>query len=217
MKRIIGVVTVCLGVGAFALAQNAASSQAKTHTETTIKQSGPGPDVKVRTETVSGTVRQYEPGKKIEISGPNEKTYSFDLDGDAKVEGTVVVGQMAHISYRKDDDGREHVLVISSASKEAVAAATLPKSHTESTVKHKAPGAADTKVKTETVVGVVKEYEAGKKIVVTGPRKKEYSFDLDESASLTGPVAVGDRVKVTYQKGEAGDRVTIVTRYKGRA
>ncbi len=75
----------------------------------------------------------------------------------------------------------------------------------------------DTKVKTETVIGIVKSFEAGKKIVVTGPKGKDYSFDLDENASMTSPVAVGDRVKVSYQKGDAGEKVTIVARYNGKA
>ena len=72
-------------------------------------------------------------------------------------------------------------------------------------------------MKTETVIGTVKEYEAGKKIVVTGPQDKEYRFDLDENASVVRPVAVGDRVKVTYQKGDTGEKVTVIAHYGGKA
>lgn len=218
MKRIIGAsAALLLGAGAFALAQDANTPQTKTHTESVVKHSRPGPDDKVKIEKVHGTVKEYEPGKKIKISGPNDKTYSFDLDEGAQVEGTIVEGQMADVSYRKDADGRERVTVISAASGEAMGAATMPRSHSETTVKHKVPGAADTKVKTETVVGVVKEFDPGKKIVVTGPDNKEYRFDLDENASMAGPVAVGDRVKVSYRKGDAGNQVTVVARYKGKA
>jgi hypothetical protein len=217
MKRILGIsVALCVAAAGFAVAQNA-DPQTKTHTESTTKRTGPGPDTKVKTESVHGTVKQYEPGKKIEISGPNDKTYSFDLDEDARIEGAISVGHSAHVSYRKGDDGREHVTVISSVSAKDLGAATMPKSHMETTTKHKAPGMDDTKIKTESVVGVVKKYEAGKKIVVTGPNNKDYSFDLDENASMTGPVAVGDRVKVQYQKGDAGDRVKVVAPYKGKA
>jgi hypothetical protein len=203
-------------VGGYAAAQDATAPQTKTHTESTTKQTGPGPDSKVKTESVHGTVKEYEAGKKIKISGPNDKTYSFDLDEDAKVDGTIIVGQMANVSYVKGSDGREHVAVVSAATRAAVGAATLPKSHTETTVKHEAPGMDDTKVKTETVIGVVKAFEAGKKIVVTGPKGKDYSFDLDENVSMTTPVAVGDRVKVSYKKGEAGEKVTVVARYIGK-
>ena len=218
MKRIIGAsAALLLGAGAFALAQDANTPQTKTHTESVVKHSRPGPDEKIKTEKVHGTVKEYEPGKKIKISGPNDKTYSFDLDENARVEGSIVVGQMADVSYRKDADGREHVSGISEASGEAMGAATMPRSHSETTVKHKVPGAADTKVKTETVVGVVKEFDPGKKIVVTGPDNKEYRFDLDENASMAGPVAVGDRVKVSYRKGDAGNKVTVVSAYKGKA
>ena len=82
--------------------------------------------------------------------------------------------------------------------------------HSESTTKHKGPGP-NTKVKTEVVVGTVKTYEAGKKITVTGPKNKDYSFDLDENVSMSGPaVNVGDKVKVTYTKGDNGNKATII-------
>ncbi len=82
--------------------------------------------------------------------------------------------------------------------------------HMESTTKHKGPGK-NTKVKTEVVVGSVKTYEAGKKITVTGPKNKDYSFDLDENVSMKGSaVNVGDKVKVTYVKGDNGNKATII-------
>ena len=82
----------------------------------------------------------------------------------------------------------------------------------ESTTKHKGPGP-NTKVKTQTVVGTVKEYEAGKKIVVVGPKKKDYSFDLDQNAGVTGDIAAGTKVKVTYTKDDNGQKVTTVAPY----
>jgi hypothetical protein len=84
-------------------------------------------------------------------------------------------------------------------------------------VKNKVPNAPDTKVKTETVVGTIKKYEPGKKIVVTGPGDKDFTFDLDENASILRPVAVGDRVKVTYRKGDNGDKVTVIAHYASKA
>ncbi len=81
--------------------------------------------------------------------------------------------------------------------------------HVESTTKHTGPGP-NTKVKTETVIGTVKTYEAGKKITVTGPKDKDYSFDLDENVAMKGAVNVGDRVKVTYSKADGGDKVTTI-------
>ena len=47
------------------------------HTETTTKQTGPGPDAKTKSEWVIGTVKEYEPGKKIKIEGPGGKDYLF--------------------------------------------------------------------------------------------------------------------------------------------
>ena len=84
--------------------------------------------------------------------------------------------------------------------------------HVESTSKNKGPGS-DTKTKTESVIGSVKSYEAGKKITVTGPKNKDYTFDLSENVATKGTFGVGDRVKVTYSKASGGDRVTTVVAY----
>ena len=82
----------------------------------------------------------------------------------------------------------------------------------ESTTKHTGTGP-NTKTKTKTVVGTVKQFDAGKKIVVTGPKKKDYSFDLDDNAAVSGDVAVGKKVKVTYSKSSGGEKVTTVALY----
>jgi hypothetical protein len=123
----------------------------------------------------------------------------------------VVVGQMAKVTYYKDNDGRERVTVLSQAPKgmQMSHSADAPRVHAESTVKHKGPGP-DTKTKTEVVIGTVKEYEAGKKIKVTGPGDKDYNFDLDEHVSLKPGAAlgIGQRVKVTYTKTDSGWKAT---------
>ncbi len=84
--------------------------------------------------------------------------------------------------------------------------------HVESTTKQKGPGP-NTKTKTETVIGTVKTYEAGKSITVTGPKDKDYSFDLDENVAMKGTIAVGERAKVTYSKTDGKDKVTTVMAY----
>ena len=56
----------------------------------------------------------------------------------------------------------------------------------------------------------VGQFGSGSADLKTGAK---FRFDLDEGAAITGPVAVGERVKVTYQKGDAGERVTVVARY----
>ena len=211
MKRIAGAaIAVCILTGANAGAQST-QPQEKSHTESTIKQTGPGPDSKMKMETVVGSVKEYEAGKKIKISGPGDKTYSFDLndkDMAAKVEGTIVVGQMAKVVY-KADDGREIVSVTSEASPSSQAAAAAPKVHSETTSKVTGPGP-DSKVKSETVIGTVKTYEPGKKLTVTGPKDKDYSFDLDENVAFKGDVSVGQRVQVTFTKTDGGEKITSV-------
>ncbi len=213
MKRLIGTaVGVCLMAGSQAIAQ----TPEKQAVETTTKQTLPGVTLKTETQSVSGTVKEYEAGKKIKLSGPDEKSYDFDLGESAKVEGTIVVGQMATVKYTKGTDGKETVSVVSEATANALTAAEAPKMHSESTTKTSGP-AANTKTKTETVVGTVKEYEVGKSIKVTGPNAKDYSFDLTDMASLKKAVTVGERVKVTFTKSDNGSKATTIVAYPYKA
>jgi hypothetical protein len=201
------------GISGIAMAQ-----EPKAHTETTTKQTGPGPDMKTKSETVTGTVKSYTAGKSIKVEGPGGKNYSFDLDEVARVEGNIAEGSAVKVTYYKANDGREHVTVLSESKGPHGAhmmnskngqEATGERVHSESTTKQTGPGP-DAKSKTEVVIGNVKKYEAGKKITVEGPKDKDYTFDLDESASINPSVAVGQRVKVTYTKGNNGQKVTMI-------
>jgi hypothetical protein len=225
MKRILVAATaLCFLAGA-----QAAFAQEKVHMESKTKQTGPGPNVKVKKEVTIGTVKEYEAGKKITISGPGDKTYSFDLDKDARVVGSIAPGQSAKVEWTKDNNGKEHVTVITAAGasgsargsaetamKEPAAAPNEAMASKSKTVVHQ-PGA-DVKTKTETVVGTVKEFEPGKKIKVVGPKNKDYAFDLDQGVAMKGDVAVGKRVKVQYTKANDGtEHVTVVSLVPGKA
>jgi len=212
MKRIIGTALgLCLLAGSQAIAQ----APEKKLVETTTKQTGPGATLKSEAQSVTGTVKEYEAGKKIKLSGPDDKSYAFDLGEGAAVEGKIVVGQMATVQYTKGTDGKESVTAVSEATANAVTAADAPTVHSESVTKKTGPGA-DTKAKTEVVIGTVKEYEVGKSIKVTGPKEKDYSFDLTGMPALKKAVSVGERVKVTYTKSENGDKATTVVAYPGK-
>ena len=204
------------------LATGAAAGQTKV--ESVTKEKTSTGTTKSKAKMVTGTVKEYEAGKKIKITGPGDKTSSFALDENARVEGSIAVGQMAKVEYTKDTSGMEHVTVLSGDMAGAEPAATKARAaeartaqsggsmHMTSTTKHKGPGP-NTKIKTETVIGSVKEYESGKKIVVTGPKNKDYKFDLDDNVGMKGPVNVGERVKVTYSKSDGGDKVTTIVSY----
>jgi ribosomal protein S17 len=201
------------GITGVAMAQ-----EPKTHTETTTKQTGPGPDMKQKSETVTGTVKSYSMGKSIKVEGPGGKNYSFDLDENARVDGNIAEGQPVKVTYYKSSDGREHVTVLSEGkgphgahmmASGAAGQAAGERVHSESTTKEHGPGP-DMKTKSEVVIGNVKKYEAGKKITVEGPKNHDYTFDLDEAASINPNVAVGQRVKVTYTKTDSGQKVTMI-------
>ena len=213
MKRIIG---TAAGLCLLAASQAFAQTPETKAVETTTLQTLPGATLKTETQSVSGTVKEYEAGKTIKLSGPGDKSYSFDLRGDAKVDGTIVVGQMATVKFTKGADGKETVVAISEATANAVTAADAPKMHSESVTKSNGP-TADTKTTTETVVGTIKEYDAGKSIKVTGPDNKDYSFDLTDMATLKTTVSVGERVKVTFTKSDNGDKATNIIPYPTKA
>ena len=226
MKRAVSFLFACLAAGSFAAAQQTQTDQSKTttetgqskmHSETTVKHKGPGKDTTHKMETVTGTVKDFEAGKKITVSGPGDKSYSFDLDENARVSDNVAVGSKVKVQYWKDENGKERVSVVSVAGGAAVGEATMPRSHTETTIKHSGANVKTSKTKIETVVGTVKELDPGKKIVVTGPGDKDYRFDLDEHASVASNVSVGERVKVTYEKSDNGDKVKHVTKWSGKA
>ena len=62
----------------------------------------------------------------------------------------------------------------------------------------------------------MKEYEAGKSIKVTGPKTKDYSFDLTDMVALKTTVSVGERVKVTYTKSDNGSKATTIVAYPSK-
>ena len=198
----------------------AGASVAQTASESKTKEKSAQGTMTTKTKTVTGTVKEYEAGKKIKIAGPADKTYTFDLDENARVDGNIAVGQTAKVEYDKDTAGKDHVTVLSEAKGAMAPAPSKVKAaesnaasggtmHMESTTKNKGPGP-NTKVKTETVIGTVKTYDAGKKITVTGPKDKDYSFDLDENVAVKGTANVGDRVKVVYSKSDGGNKVTTI-------
>lgn len=216
IKQMIGIAAAAF----FVVGSQAAPAQTKVHTESKIKQTGPGPNTKIKSEKVVGTVKEYEAGKKIKISGPNDRIYSFDLDEAVRVNGAVKVGQMAQVEWTKEN-GRERATVIhpfalgssSTVQMKPVAPAAGRDLHVKSEVTTHKPGT-NVKTKTEVVVGTVKEYEPGKKIKVTGPNDKDVAFDLDGSVALNGPIAVGQRVKVEYTKSDLGNHVTVLSLVK---
>lgn len=94
---------------------------------------------------------------------------------------------------------------------------TMEKTETK---KVKDPNGPDTKTKKTTVIGSVKEYEAGKKIKIATSKSKSKSFDLDAkdtTATVDPAVAVGSRVQVVDAKDDAGNHVITVSIYKAKS
>lgn len=214
------VFTAVLALAFVSLGANAVAQT--THTESVTKKTGAGPDSKAKTEIVTGKVKEYEPGKEIEIEGPDGNDHEFDLDENATVKGKITVGETATVQFTKGEDGKKRVVVLSAgaatadqthaahAAGHAVPPATQEaRTHVETTTKREGPGP-NTKTKTEVVIGTVKEYEAGDKITVEGPNHEDYSFDLDAQVTVKGPIVKGQKVRVEYTKSEQGTEHVVI-------
>lgn len=77
---------------------------------TTVKQTGPGANVK--TTTVSGTVTKYEPGNELEIRAADGNSHDFDLEDSVRVDGAIVVGQPVTVTYT-DREGKKWATIVS--------------------------------------------------------------------------------------------------------
>jgi Flp pilus assembly protein TadG len=112
MKKLAAIV----GAAALTLAACATSRETKIETEgsaTTIKQTGPGENVK--TTTVTGTVMKYDPGQELEIKAADGNSHDFDLEDSVTIQGSIVVGQPVTVTYT-DVGGLKKVTIISAVS-----------------------------------------------------------------------------------------------------
>jgi hypothetical protein len=78
----------------------ATHKEVKTETEgsaTTMKETGPGENVK--TTVVTGVVTKYQPGQELEIRPADGNMHDFDLEDSVQVNGAIIVGQPATVTY----------------------------------------------------------------------------------------------------------------------
>ena len=78
-------------------------------TATTVKQTGPGPNVD--TTIVTGVVTKYEPGQEIEIKAADGNSWDFDLEDSLQVQGSIMVGKPATIHYT-EQSGVKRVTIL---------------------------------------------------------------------------------------------------------
>lgn len=88
----------------------------------------------------------------------------------------------------------------------------------KSTTKIKSPSGT-TKTKTHTATGTVKEFESGKKLVVTTANKKDRSWDLDDKDTtydVDSTIAVGSKVSVVEKTDADGKKSVSVSTHAAR-
>lgn len=78
-------------------------------TATTVKQTGPGPNVD--TTIVTGVVTKYEPGQEIEIKAADGNSWDFDLEDSLQIQGSIMVGKPATIHYT-EQSGVKRVTIL---------------------------------------------------------------------------------------------------------
>ena len=66
----------------------------------------------VGTQLMSGTVWDYAPGRSITIKASDGKEYPLPLQSNVRVDGTIVVGQLAAVMWTSDTGGATRVMSI---------------------------------------------------------------------------------------------------------
>ncbi len=87
-------------------------SKISTEQTTDTKRTTSAGAIHMKTETVMGEVKSYEPGKSIEVTtaGKLKKSRTFDLnekDVTAMVDPSVAVGSHVKITEKTDDNGHK--------------------------------------------------------------------------------------------------------------
>ena len=75
------------------------------------------------------------------------------------------------------------------------------------TMKETGPGP---KVKTTVVTGVVTKYEPGNELEIRPADGNMHDFDLEDNVQITGAIAVGQPVTVTYTEVNGKKRASII-------
>ena len=78
-------------------------------TATTVKQTGPGPNVDAT--IVTGVVTKYVAGQEIEIKAADGNSWDFDLEDSLQVQGAIEIGKPATIHYT-EQSGVKRVTVL---------------------------------------------------------------------------------------------------------
>jgi hypothetical protein len=82
---------------------------------TETKESGEGRKGKMESETVIGTVTEYDPGKKLVILTGDGKKHDFDL-ADKKttssIDSRITVGTKVQLDSTRDDSGNRSLRVV---------------------------------------------------------------------------------------------------------
>jgi hypothetical protein len=78
--------------------------------ETVVKQTGPGENVK--STIVTGVVTKYEPGNELEIRPADGNMHDFVLEDSVQIQGAIVIGQPVTVTYT-DVGGKKHATIVS--------------------------------------------------------------------------------------------------------
>ena len=166
---------------------------------------------------MTGTVKAYEAGKTIKLSGPADKSYAFDLDerrpgrwdDRRRPDGDGPVHQGA--------DGKESVTVVSDATANAVTAAEAPKMHSESVDEEQRPGRdhededGSRHRNGQGIRGGQVDQGHGAQVEGLHLRSDRHGRPEDRG------VSVGERVKVTFTKSDGGAKATTIVAYPDKA
>lgn len=119
MKRLqigtlISVVSLVAGIALARQSDSTASGSTATESKSTTKTKSPSGTTKTKSHSATGTVKEFESGKKLVVTTANKKNRSWDLDDKDTtydVDSTIAVGSKVSVLEKTDADGKKSVSV----------------------------------------------------------------------------------------------------------
>lgn len=119
MKRLqigtlISVVSLVAGIALARPSDSTTSGSTATESKSTTKTKSPSGTTKTKTHSATGTVKEFESGKKLVVTTANKKDRSWDLDDKNTaydVDSTIAVGSKVSVLEKTDADGKKSVAV----------------------------------------------------------------------------------------------------------
>jgi len=180
-RKMLLLVVAFSALGVTLLATDSALSQETTQKTTTVQ-----------TQTVSGSVVQYTPGKTIVVRDPDGKVTTYSIAPQVQVPAEVQVGKTVTISTQPASDGSGPAVVT-----RIVTTTVNSEGQTKTRTEQTETGAMGTTKTVTDVYGTVTAYQPKQSITIDEPGEGSVTYVIDAQSELPADVAVGKTVTIT--------------------